>query len=160
MPAHASDTVAVAEPEPPSGVYVTATLPAAGPSPVTSWVVVPGSPPSPPPPVEAPPAAVVSPLGEGSGEGPPVAPPVLPPVVGQVSEGTQANCTSYAEAGARVSEAASRDGSGRPAAASPAACRAVPILVASAAPCGVATTLPGPTTTQPSAETLVTRNEP
>ncbi|PPS70038.1 hypothetical protein BZZ08_07252 [Streptomyces sp. MH60] len=85
---------------------------------------------------------------------------MVPPVVGQVSEGTQANCTSYAAPGARVSEAASSDGSGSPAAASPAACRAVPTRAASAAPSEAVATLPGLVTVQPSEETLVTRKEP
>ncbi len=80
--------------------------------------------------------------------------------MGQVSEGTHANRTSYAAPAARVSEGASSDGSGSPAAASPAACRAVPTRPASAAPSEAVTTLPGPVTVQAPEETLVTRKEP
>lgn len=88
-------------------------------------------------------------------------PSVVPPLlVGQGSEGTQANRTSYAVPGASVSCVRDSDGSGSPVAASPVTWVATVIFEESAAPCGAAPTLPEPVTVQLVPETLDTRNEP
>jgi hypothetical protein len=76
------DTLVEAEAVPVAAVYEMVTLPSATPSSVTSWGAVPLS-------VVVPPVSVAPSVVDGSGEGSP------PPVVGQVSEGTQANFTTY-----------------------------------------------------------------
>src|SRR5687767_2537188 len=113
-----------------SAEYVTVTLPSFVPPSVSncgstaspSDVPVPPWPPAPPapPPVGEPPEASPS-EGDGSGDG---------SSVGHVSDGTQANLTSYAlPAGATAASVS--DVVGRPLAASPAVWRATPIRAGS-----------------------------
>lgn len=81
-------------------------------------------------------------------------------MVGQVSEGTQANFTTYETLGCSTSEATSMEGSGRPVAASPATWVTTLILDESAAPWARVLTAPAPLTVQLVPETFETLKEP
>src|SRR5690348_5241124 len=113
-----------------------------------SWVEVPVPPASP----TVPPGVALS-VGVGVGEG-------CPPMVGQVSEGTQANLTTYEVLGFSTTEATSVEGSGSPVAASPATCVTTLILAESAAPCARVPTVPAPLTVQLVAEMFERVKEP
>lgn len=155
--AQASGTVVAVVGAPGSAVWLTVTLPSALPPSEriscgwTSGAVAPWS----VPPLEP------SAGGVGSvGVVPPVPPSPPLPVFGQLSEGIQANFTSYAAPGARTSCEAAAMGEGRPVAGSPGVCGTTLTLLASAAPRATAETVPEPATVQPRSETLVTRKVP
>ncbi|CAM5229753.1 hypothetical protein SANTM175S_04016 [Streptomyces antimycoticus] len=82
------------------------------------------------------------------------------PLVPPPAAGIQANLTSYAWPGLRMSVPGWRDGSGSPAAASPAVWSTTRIREASAPPWALAPTEPLPSTVQALSEMFATRNEP